>query len=97
MDRLALTHTPDLRAPYLVAGFGGWANGGEVSTDVVEFLQTNLRTESLGEITSDGLLHPRFSDAGQPSRNGHSPGVDRIDAFSVQHAARLALPGGRCA
>ena len=55
MNRLALTHTPDLRAPYLLAGFGGWANGGEVSTEVVEFLQSNLATERLGEIVSDGL------------------------------------------
>ena len=55
MNRLALTRTPELQAPYLIAGFGGWANGGEVSTDVVEFLQSNLTTERLGEIVSDGL------------------------------------------
>ncbi len=55
MNRLALTHTPALRAPYLLAGFGGWANGGEVSTDVVEFLQSSLAMEHLGEIVSDGL------------------------------------------
>ena len=55
MNRLALTRTPDLRAPYLLAGFGGWANGGEVSTEVVEFLQSNLATKPLGEIVSDGL------------------------------------------
>ncbi len=55
MNRLALTRTPDLRTPYLLAGFGGWANGGEVSTEVVEFLQSNLATKPLGEIVSDGL------------------------------------------
>ena len=68
MSRLALTHTPELRAPYLVAGFGGWANGGEVSTDVVEFLQSNLTTESLGEITSDGLyIHASPTLASRPA------------------------------
>ena len=68
MSRLALTHTPDLRAPYLIAGFGGWANGGEVSTDVVEFLQSNLQTESLGEIASGGLyIHASPTLASRPA------------------------------
>ena len=68
MNRLALTHAPDLRAPYLLAGFGGWANGGEVSTDAVEFLQSNLATERLGEIASDGLyIHASPTLASRPA------------------------------
>ena len=68
MNRLALTRTPALRAPYLLAGFGGWANGGEVSTEVVEFLQSNLATEPLGEIVSDGLyIHASPTLASRPA------------------------------
>jgi len=55
MAKLALTHRPSLRAPYLIAGFGGWPNGGNVSTDTVHFLQSTLKAEKIGEITSDDL------------------------------------------
>ena len=50
-----LTKRPSLRAPYLIAGFGGWPNGGNVSTDTVYFLQSTLKAEQIGEITSDDL------------------------------------------
>ena len=55
MAKLVLTKRPSLRAPYLIAGFGGWPNGGNVSTDTVDFLQSTLRAEQIGEITSDDL------------------------------------------
>lgn len=55
MAKLALTKRPSLRAPYLIAGFGGWPNGGNVSTDTVYFLQSTLKAEPIGEITSDDL------------------------------------------
>lgn len=55
MVKLVLTQQPSLRAPYLIAGFGGWPNGGNVSTDTVYFLQSTLRAERIGEITSDDL------------------------------------------
>ena len=55
MAKLALTKRPSLRAPYLIAGFGGWPNGGNVSTDTVYFLQSTLKAEQIGEITSDDL------------------------------------------
>jgi proteasome assembly chaperone (PAC2) family protein len=55
MAKLALTKRPSLRAPYLIAGFGGWPNGGNVSTDAVYFLQSTLKAEQIGEITSDDL------------------------------------------
>jgi proteasome assembly chaperone (PAC2) family protein len=55
MAKLALTKRPSLRAPYLIAGFGGWPNGGNVSTDTVYFLQSTLQAEQIGEITSDDL------------------------------------------
>ena len=55
MAKLVLTKRPSLHAPYLVAGFGGWPNGGNVSTDTVYFLQSTLKAERIGEITSDDL------------------------------------------
>src|SRR5438270_12732762 len=55
MAKLVLTQRPALRAPYLIAGFGGWPNGGNVSTDTVYFLQSTLKAEQIGEITSDDL------------------------------------------
>jgi proteasome assembly chaperone (PAC2) family protein len=55
MAKLVLTKPPSLHAPYLIAGFGGWPNGGNVSTDTVYFLQSTLKAEQIGEITSDDL------------------------------------------
>lgn len=55
MAKLVLTKRLSLRAPYLIAGFGGWPNGGNVSTDTVDFLQATLKAEQIGEITSDDL------------------------------------------
>lgn len=55
MGKLVLTKRPGLHAPYMLAGFGGWPNGGEVSTDTVEFLHTSLAVEHIGEITPDNL------------------------------------------
>jgi proteasome assembly chaperone (PAC2) family protein len=55
MAKLVLTERPSLRAPYLIAGFGGWPNGGNVSTETVDFLQSTLKAERIGEITSDDL------------------------------------------
>jgi len=55
MAKLVLTKRPSLRAPYLIAGFGGWPNGGNVSTDTLYFLQSTLKAERIGEITSDDL------------------------------------------
>jgi proteasome assembly chaperone (PAC2) family protein len=53
MGKLLLTKQPPLRAPYLVAGFAGWPNGGGVSTDVVEYLKSYLAAERIGEITPE--------------------------------------------
>ena len=55
MAKLVLTKLLSLHAPYLIAGFGGWPNGGNVSTDTVDFLQSTLQAELIGEITSDDL------------------------------------------
>ena len=88
MSRLALTHTPDLRTPYLIAGFGGWAKRrrGVHRRSGVPAIQP-----ADGEPGRDYLrrpVHPCVADAGQPSGNGYSPGVDRVHAVSVQYAVR---------
>ena len=50
MARLLLTQQPPLQAPYLLAGFAGWPDGGGVSTGVVDFLVSYLAAERIGEI-----------------------------------------------
>lgn len=55
MGKLVLTKQPPLKAPYLIAGFAGWPDGGGVSTGVVEFLTSYLAAERVGEITADNL------------------------------------------
>jgi proteasome assembly chaperone (PAC2) family protein len=55
MAKLLLTHQPPLQAPYLLAGFAGWPDGGGVSTGVVDFLVSYLAAERIGEIPLDDL------------------------------------------
>ena len=55
MGKLVLTKKPPLNAPYLVAGFAGWPDGGGVSTGVVDFLTSYLAAERIGEITLDDM------------------------------------------
>lgn len=67
MGKLVLTNTPSLHAPYLIAGFAGWPNGGGVSTDVVDFLRSYLAAERIGEITAENLyVHTSPSLASRP-------------------------------
>jgi len=55
MVKLLLTQQPPLQAPYLLAGFAGWPDGGGVSTGVVDFLVSYLAAERIGEIPLDDL------------------------------------------
>ena len=50
MEDLIIYQTPELRSPYLVAGFAGWPNAGEVSTGTISYLKEQLKAEKLGEI-----------------------------------------------
>jgi proteasome assembly chaperone (PAC2) family protein len=50
MEDVVLSHRPELRSPYLVAGFAGWPNAGEVSTGAISYLKEKLRAEKFGEI-----------------------------------------------
>jgi proteasome assembly chaperone (PAC2) family protein len=67
MAKLLLTHQPPLQAPYLLAGFAGWPDGGGVSTGVVDFLVSYLAAERIGEIPLDDLyLASSPSSASRP-------------------------------
>ena len=50
MEHIVLYHRPELRSPYLVAGFAGWPNAGEVSTGTISYLKEKLKAEKFGEI-----------------------------------------------
>jgi proteasome assembly chaperone (PAC2) family protein len=50
MEDVVLSHRPELRSPYLVAGFAGWPNAGEVSTGTISYLKEKLRAKKFGEI-----------------------------------------------
>jgi proteasome assembly chaperone (PAC2) family protein len=50
MEDIIIYQTPELRSPYLVAGFAGWPNAAEVSTGTVAYLKEKLKAEKFGEI-----------------------------------------------
>jgi proteasome assembly chaperone (PAC2) family protein len=50
MEHVVLSHRPKLTSPYLVAGFAGWPNAGEVSTGTISYLKEKLKAEKFGEI-----------------------------------------------
>ena len=81
--------TASLRAPYLIAGFGGWPNGGNVSTDTVYFLQSTLKAEQIGEITSDDLYI--YSSPTLASRPITVISCIGVAAFSLQHSSPVSV------
>jgi proteasome assembly chaperone (PAC2) family protein len=50
MEDIIIYQTPELRSPYLVAGFAGWPNAAEVSTATIGYLKEKLKAEKFGEI-----------------------------------------------
>jgi proteasome assembly chaperone (PAC2) family protein len=53
MGELILRNRPELKDPYLVIGFGGWGNAGEVGTSVVRYLRDRLNAKKFGEIAPE--------------------------------------------
>ncbi len=53
IEGLILYEAPKLRAPYLVAGFSGWPNAGEVATGAVGYLKDKLRATRFAEISPE--------------------------------------------
>ena len=55
MENVVLYETPELKSPYLVAGFAGWPNAGEVSTRTIGYLREKLRAKKFGEIRPESF------------------------------------------
>lgn len=53
MGEFILRHKPELRDPYMVVGFGGWPNAGEVGTATVTYLRDRLSADKFAEITPE--------------------------------------------
>jgi proteasome assembly chaperone (PAC2) family protein len=52
--RLILQNQPELVAPYLLVGFRGWLNAGEVSTGSIDYLKRRLGARPFAQIESSG-------------------------------------------
>ncbi len=48
---------PELKAPYLVVGFHGWSNAGNVSTDTVQYLIETLRPRVIATLDEEPFIH----------------------------------------
>lgn len=61
---LILYEKPDLFRPWLITGFKGWIDAGDVSSGSVTFLRKKLGARRFAEILSDGFY--QFRDARPP-------------------------------
>ncbi len=52
---LVMQNEPELLAPYIVVGFSGWLNAGEVSTGSVEYLRRKLGASKFAHIEPQGF------------------------------------------
>jgi proteasome assembly chaperone (PAC2) family protein len=52
--RLILQDQPELIAPYIIVGFKGWLNAGEVSTGSIEYLKKRLGARTFAHIETQG-------------------------------------------
>lgn len=50
-------YIPDLKAPFLVAGFHGWSNAGGVSSDTVTYLIDSLRPKVFARLTEEPFIN----------------------------------------
>jgi proteasome assembly chaperone (PAC2) family protein len=53
MGELIVRQRPELNSPYMVIGFGGWPNAGEVATAAVSYLRDRLGATRFAEITPE--------------------------------------------
>jgi proteasome assembly chaperone (PAC2) family protein len=53
IEGLILYEAPKLKEPYLVAGFAGWPNAGEVATGAVGYLKDKLRATRFAELSPE--------------------------------------------
>ena len=55
-----MSKEPNLESPILIAGFDGWPNAGNVSTDTVDMLTNLLEADKFAEMAPDPFY--RYSD-----------------------------------
>lgn len=60
-SELVLYERPDLNRPWLISGFKGWIDAGDVSSGSVTFLKDKLGARKFAEILSDGFYQFRDS------------------------------------
>lgn len=60
-DELVLYERPDLSRPWLIAGYKGWIDAGDVSSGSVTFLRDKFEARRFAEILSDGFYQFRDS------------------------------------
>lgn len=54
---LTWDHKPDLREPYVVAGFHGWSNAGNVSSDTLEHMITTMQPHVFATISHEPFVN----------------------------------------
>lgn len=60
-EELIIDHIPELSNPVLIAGFEGWANGGNVAVGTIDYLIQNLGATRFAKIDPNHFY--RFDDA----------------------------------
>ncbi len=50
-------HTPELKAPFLIAAFSGWSNAGSVATDALEYLTEILAPTAFLSLDNEPFTH----------------------------------------
>ena len=59
MTSIEISESPDLKNPYLVVGFEGWPDAGEVSTETVKYLIKELEARPFARFSQDTFhLYP---------------------------------------
>ncbi len=48
---------PELRNPYMVVGFHGWSNAGNVSSDTLQHLQESLQPTAVATLSDEGFVN----------------------------------------
>jgi proteasome assembly chaperone (PAC2) family protein len=56
-SRLNWLEIPDLREPYFIAGFYGWSNAGNVSSDTVAYLQEFLKPRAFATLSDEEFIN----------------------------------------
>ncbi len=56
-SKLTWLEKPDLREPYLIVGFYGWSNAGNVSSDTVAHLQESLKPRAFATLNDEEFIN----------------------------------------